>query len=300
MKNLTRLTPLLLSRSSAFHAPLLAMAVGWCCGLSPALNAAMIARWDFNTGTSADLISNVGGYAFTETGTGGSQTTTYQPGSISLGTGRELVATGVNSTNLADLKQNTTIWARLRFDSAGTSDSFYLGLLQGTTPVASPQTYSSMTLTARHNGSKGEGAYGNLSSGSALSTGDGSLAPTPGIGEWFSIALVFESGVTPSGNPSLTHSTVILYINGVAVSAVQNTGLSLQDFDAFALGRLNASGAAGRLTFDSVHIYDTALTASEIAAIPEPGMTGLVASALLAFSGVAFSRQRRQARGEAH
>jgi hypothetical protein len=103
------------------------------------------------------------------------------------------------------------------------------------------------------------------------------------------------------GNPDPTKTRIQTYINGTLSNTLalplDNTngpGGELNGFQSFALGQLKASGGIAGFTFDHVQIYDTVLTAGQIAAIPEPG------TAMLLGAGGIFLGWPRRRRETAH
>lgn len=233
----------------------------------------MIARWTFNSGTSADLTGDIGGFTFEVSSSNESLDTPVQyndDGTVTLGLRRFLYTTEINSTAFPQLRQSVTIYARVQLTDPTQSDSFYIGLINAT----KPQDYGQMSLVARHHNSSGtlrESVYGKRADGS--DTGRSGSATPEGM---FDIAFVYDSR---DGQ-----SVVRVNVNGEEHQNVFDFEADLQDFQSFAIGRLKmAAGAAAQLTFDEVHIYDTALTPSEIAEItpvPVPEPTGLAAVAL--------------------
>lgn len=112
-------------------------------------------------------------------------------------------------------------------------------------------------------------AYGSTSAGHAgenSAFAGGGLLPAPDV--YFTIALVLTGG-----------NNWRLNINGVDVSNLSATGTEMQAFQSLAFGRLKNSHGIAAMTFDTVQLYDTSLTASEIAAIPEPASLALLLGA---------------------
>lgn len=252
--------------------------------------AALVASWDFSTGTSADLTSSNGLYTFTSVNF---PTITYNTGSITLGPAAELVATTINSTAMPELTQSVTVWFRGRYDATPASNvgSFYAGLVSQN----SPADWNQMSLVAFHYGGVNEGVYGR----NATTNVDlGTTRPiAPAAGTYFTMALVFQAGVDANGfaNPAL--SQMRFNLNGADYSSA-GAVTQLPDFTSFALGQLKASGGSGAaglgvpFTFDEVQIYNTALTAAEIAAIPEPSSIALMLGSAGLVAGLHFRFRR--------
>jgi hypothetical protein len=254
--------------------------------------AALIAEWNFDTGTSADLTSSVGGYTLGRIpagigNPGYGNDPVQNPGTISLDQFTELVSTGINSTALPGLTSNGTIYARMRFDGPFTLTGFFFGLVDATQAADFPE----MALTAFEfdTTNRSVAGFGHTATPSEIFAGTGTL---PAVGEFFDIALVVTAGVNALGDPSPGDTQIRLNINGVDVAAQAGAGTVLQAFQALALGQLKASGGVAPMTFDSVKVFDTSLTAAEIAVIPEPTslMSLLVGGAI--FSATARHRRR--------
>jgi hypothetical protein len=239
-------------------------------------SAALIASWDFDTGTSADLTSNVGGYTLGAVGdTGG---VTYAAGSLSLTQNAGLFALGVNSGVLPQLQDNATLYARVKFDTAtDVNGGFFLGLVDAT----GFSDFFQQSLTAFAYNATNVAAYGFTSAGHAgenSAFAGGGLLPATDV--YFTIALVLTGG-----------NNWRLNINGVDVSNLTATGTEMQAFQSLGFGRLKNSHGIAAMTFDTVQLYDTSLTAAEIAAIPEPGSLGLLVGGV----GLALARRRARA-----
>jgi hypothetical protein len=237
-------------------------------------SSALIAEWNFDTGTSADLTASIGGYTFGLVP--GGNDPVHNPGTLSLDQFTELVATGINSTELPELQSNATIFTRMRFDSALTATGFFFGLVNDTQAA----DFAQMTMTAFEfdTPSRALAAFGhtntlneNTNTPNELFAGTATIPPT---GQYFNLAIVVTAGVNAIGDPSPTDTQLRLNLDGVEV-AVANGGTALQAFQALALGQLKASGGVAAMTFDTVKLYDTSLTALEIGAIPEPGSAAL-------------------------
>ena len=251
-------------------------------------SAALIAEWNFSTGTSADLTSDVGGYTFTPTG----NAPVYSAGSITLDQYTGLFAGGVNSTALPVLTETATIYLNLRLDtSVAATAGFYFGFLNAT----SAADWAQMTLTGWTYDGVHTGGY--FATDNPLVLGGEASGFFPATGEYYAIALTATAGVDAFGNPDPTKTRIQTYINGTLSNTlalpIDNTNGpagELNAFQSFAIGQLKASGGIAGFTFDHIQIYDTVLTAAEIAAIPEPGT-----AVLFGLGGIflGFARRRR-------
>ncbi len=255
-------------KKSLLLSKLSAVLVATLCG-SHASHAALIAQWNFDTGTAADLTSDVGGFTFALAGA--QITPTYNPGSITVWGGSELVATGINSTAQPALATTATVWVSMENDfvPAGAGPEFFFGLENATAPADWDQ--SGMTgMRADFGGGSQIGQYSNTSTGAY-----GTLfVPTPALGTPFTMALVLTSGFDDGGFPDPTRTQFQTYVDGVLVGSGSALGTTVPSLS-FALGTLKASGG-GNYTFDEVRVYDSSLTAAEIAAIPEPASLALL------------------------
>jgi len=249
----------------------------------------LLSQWTFNSGTSADLTSDIGGFTFAETGAGGGQTTTFNgDGTITLGQGRELVASGINSTAFPGLTGNVTLWARMQWGDPSLL-AFFMGLENALAPS---DDYAVGTLMAMFDNSVGNvRGYANLSDATAQSS-PSIAAPA---NEFFTIALVFDDE-----NPAAGTDVLRLNVNGIeAANSFANVNV-LNAFQAFAVGRLRPSGhLSGSLSVDELRIYDSALTAGQISQIevvpvPEPS-----AFALMACGGILMMAQTWRSRRKA-
>jgi len=263
-------------------------ALGLSAFLQPA-SAALVASWDFSTGTSADLTSSNGLYSFASANF---PEITYNVGSVTLSARAELVATGINSTSMPELTQSVTIWFRGKYDAtpAANVGSFYAGLVSQNTPA----DWDQMSMVAFHYGGVNEGVYGR---NAATNVDLGTTRPiAPTTDTYFTMALVFQAGVDANGNINPALSQMRFNLNGADYSSA-GAVTSLPAFTALALGQLKASGGSGAaglgvpFTFDEVQIYNTALTAAEIAAIPEPSSIALILGGSGLVAGLIFRRR---------
>jgi lysophospholipase L1-like esterase len=228
----------------------------------------LLAKWTFSTGTPSDLTSDNGEFTLVEGGTGSGMTTTYnRDGTISLGAGRELLCTTLNSAAYPELRTNITIWAKMRYDTAPGSSQLHNFGLMGTLPA--------LAFSQFHNFSSGETLGGYVSDG-RTATNSFSITsglPTPATGQFANYAVVFQK-------TDASHYTFKLNLNGTELTASASVGTApstMDSFIAFALGRLQSSVGVG-LTFDEVRVYDEGLTADKIAQIgvSTPGPTTIM------------------------
>lgn len=252
--------------------------------------AGLVAQWTFNDGDSGDLDAQVGGFSFAEAvSTLPDRTTTYNAdGTLTLGTGQMLVASGINSTDMSSLQTNNTIWLRMKVEANGSaptaSSSFLAGLLNATAPA----DWAQFTLAARHGSSNNVNGYAYSTVGANEFYSPHQTLPSG----FFSLALVFDDGVDSSGTASPTQSTVRVYLDGNQVATTRSV-TSLQAFQSLAIGRLKSALPSGDpapsqpiLSFDEVRVYDTALSTSELdqitaVPVPEPGTTVLMGGAVV-------------------
>lgn len=241
--------------------PRILLSVISAAALCQSASAALIANWDFSTGTAADLTSSIGGYTLGAVGdTGG---VTYSTGSISLTQNAGLFAIGINSGALSRLQDNATLYARVKFDTAtDVNGGFFLGLVDAT----GFSDFFQQSLTAFAYSATDVAAYGFTSAGHEAENSafaGGGLLPATDV--YFTIALVLTGG-----------NNWRLNINGVDVNNYTAIGTEMQAFESLGFGRLKDSHGIAAMTFDTVQLYDTSLTAAEIAAIPEPSVLGLL------------------------
>lgn len=256
----------------------------------------LVARWSFNKGNASDLISDVGNYTLTPSGVGANQTLTYNnDGTISLGSGMGLFATGINSTDLPALQNGVTIWVSYTYtDFSGTSGRGLFGLVNATAPItgASSDEFTS-NLTAvfqRVNTANRTGRfYGRLEGGTQITPGGSEFLQIPESGAIAS-AIVFDGGVN-----------YFNYINGAkgGERSLTDTQTTLNVFQSFGIGRLVQSGGSeGTITIDEIRIYEGALSVeqlNQISPIPEKSTTAsLVAVTTLSF--MVFLRMKKKHR----
>lgn len=258
-------------------------------------NAALVARWGFNTGTSADLTSDVGGYTLSASGWSGTQANNYHTfnsdGTITLGAGRLLNTTSINSTAMPSLKTAMTIWVRMKFNGNIGSTVPSVGLINSALAlpdvklnggsVSEQYLQSSATLLAASSGAtpmiKAAGAtasdvvYGRASNLNAVA-----------VDQYFSTAItILDSGA---------NFTYADRTNGVTVSG--SAAGDMKNFASFGLGRLWQSGG-NVITIDEVRIYDSVLSNAEIDALSATPVPEAASIGLLALGSTALLRRRR-------
>lgn len=278
-------------RNMTSHLPkTLLLFVTALAGLAVSAPAALIAEWNFSSGSSADLTSNVGSYTFVRSVAG--NTPVYTPGAMSLDQYTGLFASGLNSTALPALKTSATIYLRLKVDSTPNPGAgFYFGFLNATAAA----DWNQMTLTGWTYNGVNTGGYFATDNPAVLGGEASSLFPA--VGEYYTIALTAAAGTDQFGNANPNKTRLQTYVNGVLANTLalpldSSTAGQLNNFQSFALGQLKASGGVADFTFDTVQVYDTVLTAAQIAAIPEPSTAVLLVGAGL----LAVRRIRRSAR----
>ena len=263
----------------------LAAVCGLSLGMVSVSQAALVAAWSFDTGTAADLNSSVGGYSLTARDVGSNPGVTYSAGSVTVGGGTQLYTTQINGTALPNLRSNATIYLKMRLDGAPTAASAFAGFVPGT---AVPAGYANGGVSLAGFMATGSSAapYAFVNAGATnnqIAPGSGHPAIPTGGASYATVAVVFNDNTVMSGAASTTSSSATIYVNGV-VNTRDAVGLTLNNFDYFALGRVIGNFTAGPVTFDEVRIYDEALSSAQIAAIPEPttlAAAGLAAAALL-------------------
>lgn len=256
-----------------------ALALG---ALVTSVPAALVAAWDFNSGTAADLTSDVGGYTLTRSVEGNNAT--QAPGTISLDQFTGYFASGVNSTSQPSMLQSATVYARMRVDAPITFSGFFLGLVDATDVADWEQMTFTNWMIDFTAGTYTMGTYGATNTPGQLG---GGAWVTPPVGTFFDLAMTVSQGVNGESQPIMQYST---YFNGEHVFTYSLLGSNLDAFQSFGFGKLKASGGFGPMTVDSLKIYDTALSQSEVAAIPETGAAPL----LLAGAGLLLAGRRRR------
>lgn len=256
----------------------------------------LLVGWTFNTGSLASDLGSMNA-TFAETGIGGAQTTTFNAdGTVSLGAGRQLVASAINSTALPSLAGGFTIWVRMSFDSLS-SGSAVFGLTNGTAPLSDENKNTGRSATfgliTASSGSSTAYFYGRAvdSLGGSIALSPGSGFPTVTTGQqFFHIAI----RVQDTGTNSSTYSS---WVDGLTTSRTWQGGTyDLLAFESFSLGRLiGAAGAA--YTFDEVRIYDSVLSDARLAeisavAVPEPAQAAM----LVGMAGLLLAGARRGGR----
>lgn len=252
----------------------------------------LVVGWTFNDGS---LTSDLGTLSatFSQSGTGGNQTTTFNSnGTVSLGAGRVLSTTAVNSTDIPSLSSALTIWVRLRLDGTPQNDAVLFGLLNATAPATTGNAARVATYGII-DGTTGTARFTGLtSSGTTLGAGSGFSAVS--TNQFVEVAIRIQDLGTVS---SLYSDWLNTGGNGTTVSRTwDGSAMNLQSFVSFAIGRVN-SYAAAALTFDEIRIYDAYLTDAQLAsisaiAIPEPSSVAL----LLGAAGLGLVLCRRPAR----
>lgn len=258
--------------------------------VAPALRAdytaGLLVGWTFNNGSLTSDLGSMSPVTFTETGVGGSQTTTFNAdGTVSLGAGRLLVASGINDSALPDLSDGFTLWVRMRRDTVGTNNAVLFGLSSTTTSAAGFDNRTA-TLELVSSSSNTVRFYGRTDGGTALARASG--FSTIAEGEFVDVAI----RVSDLGTNSSIYND---WVNGTVLQGTwPGSTADLQSIAALALGRLNSNGGVG-LTFDEVRLYGTVLTDAQLASIspiPEPASTASLAAA--ATLGFAALRRRRR------
>lgn len=209
----------------------------------------MIAQWTFNQGDQSALVDSVNKLALAEKGAGGDQTTTFNPdGTVTLGRGRLLVVTDINTEKYPQLAKSVTIWARLRIDEP-TQMAFILGLLDDEKPADWKQQTFTISYNPQGKPSPAIGAFGWLTSGKPELT-TGSESKPLAAGEFKTVAIAWDGD----------SKTLTFYFDGAVAKRTYSKGdATLQNFKSFALGRLKESSST-KITVDEVRIYDVALT----------------------------------------
>ncbi|MFA6959196.1 MAG: PEP-CTERM sorting domain-containing protein [Opitutaceae bacterium] len=251
----------------------------------------LLAGWTFNNGTlTSDLGTLSGGSAvtFSQTGTGGNQTTTFNSvGTVSLGTGRMLYTTAINSTDYPSLLSGVTIWVRVQFDATLAQTGIFglLNTASALTGAAGVNNYSA-ALTVNDPTNRVGAFQGRTASSTPLGASSGNpVIPASGFS---------DIAIRVSDSDPALGSLVSVTINGVTKSLGWSGGSDdLQSFAALALGRIKTD-AGTALTFDEVRLYSAYLTDMQLAsisavAIPEPGTVALVLGA----AALVFSLKRR-------
>lgn len=257
------------------------------CFAAGSAQAALIAQWTFNTGTSADLTDTSNTYTLTQGGIAGDGpvTTFNNDGTVSLNAASNLFTTQINGASIPTLRQNTTIWARVRMDPVPTTgEAWYMGLMA--TANGRSDSFTDIGLTARHLTSGSdlrESAFAKVSlnpSSSASNINVGGPEPA-NYAEFFNIAIVFND------QPDLGNAQVHIWLDGQTSTSVNSTDPTylMNQFSTFAIGRVKNSAPGIDLVFDEVRIYDETLSDAQIAAlepvaVPEPASMGLLSVAI--------------------
>ncbi len=163
------------------------------------------------------------------------------------------------------------------------------------------KTLDSSTNNGRLMGDNVGGKGFNLNYNSSL-TGEahGAIFGTSSNVFYGNYATVNPAGIVTDGNwhwAVVTHDAVAkevkFYIDGQLIDTDSYTNLGQMSYNGMAIGRYNGAGAtnyAARLTtVQEFQLHDVALSAAQVAAIPEPGTLGL---ACLAIVGVWLYKRR--------
>lgn len=258
--------------------------------LASAAQAGVIGSWSFDSGNETGLTSEIGGHALTPRAAGSNATIAYNAdGTVSLGGGEQLYSTAISSTAFPALQNNATIYLRLRFDGTPGASGAFAGFVPGTSV---PSGYNGGTTLAGFTPNATSAVtYAGLSSGNGIAPGSG-FPTIPNNGSAFTtVAIVFDNLADLNGATSATRSRAFIYVDGTLV-ARDAVGTQLNAFDYLSLGRVTAGASAGPITLDTVQIYDEALSAAQIAAVPEPAAL----TALALAGGCVLGRPMRRAR----
>ncbi len=210
----------------------------------------LIARWTFNTTDEKCLTDDIANLTFDEAGTGANQTTTKnEDGSVTLGSGRMLLCSALNSTEKAELKSGLTLWARIRLDEAP-AEVMLMGLLDAENPADwAEQTLVMMNKQATKDNAGGLAMYGHLASQKGIGNASEFKAVT--VGQYADVALIFDG----------KEHKVQLYVNGILVERkFAKTESELFAFKGLALGRLKKH-AGVKMTIDELRVYRVPLPA---------------------------------------
>lgn len=238
----------------------------------------LLVGWTFNHGSlTSDLGALAGSVTFSEAGAGGNQTTAFDTtvGAVTIGSGRALVATAINSTAYPELLAGFTIWVRVTLNAVN-SDVSIFGLVDATSPTATA-THRSATFGLRSDGGTGSDGSRNVS---FLGRTNQPAYISPGSG-WSNVTAgnTYDLAIRVNDNGS-TGSTFSDWVNGVTVSRTwDGQNYDLQAFQSFMIGRILQSGGLS-MTIDEVRIYDAVLTNSQLSQIttitvPEPATWAL-------------------------
>lgn len=205
----------------------------------------MLARWTFKEKGDAGLKDDVSGLSLTKSGVGGNQTYVIENGSVSLKTGMMLKCSELNSNKYPGLKENVTIWARLRFDDQAPASNitFFVGLINSENPA---NEWNLQTLSLNHRKGKGIGIeswmkgakYGIKSSNIQVKAQE-----------------FVEVAITYSGS----RREIELLVDGKTVATRSGGFKELNDFKSLAIGRLFVHGYAN-MTFDEIRVYSKAVS----------------------------------------
>ncbi|MDP0496343.1 MAG: LamG-like jellyroll fold domain-containing protein [Verrucomicrobiota bacterium JB024] len=259
------------------HKMIVSLALG--CSLMAAASstqASLVAMWDFNGGSLTD---SVGGVQLTiQTGYPvDSAATRVENGQLIIAR-REAVYTTDSSVLLSG---DFTLWLTMSSSSIATNNIFFG---YGTSTVGTDNlmpSFNDIGYAAYFTGA--DTAPINAQYKGDLATVTVGETASVSENETFALALVYDSS---TGELSIV-------LNGVEVSATTNVANTLDSLTMFAVGflRFDAASIYDNMTVDEIRIYDSALSAAEIAAIPESSsMAALLA--VLAMGAVLAARRR--------
>lgn len=220
----------------------------------------LIARWTFKDGS---LRSDVGDFEFQEGERGSLES---GEGTVTLLGRKFLFCPEISSASQPDLQKSITVWARVKFNElpkegelgvmglqagqgAGSWPALIFSLLYR--PMSEDPSHAGMAFLAR------------TPEAGELGVGIRRFQPVS-AGEFIHVAIVFNSQT----------QTAAMWVSSTgqwAESKKPGAG-SLDNFDAFLIGKLIMPGAETAVTFDEVRIYSTALDAQwleEISVVEE-------------------------------
>lgn len=256
----------------------------------------LLVGWTFNSGSlTSDLGSISAPVTFSElgySGTPANNTLSYDStaGTISIGPGKELYATAINSTTHPELLSAVTIWVRVRFDGPLLNTGIF-GLLNESTPKTGSDGFNNYSAAMQiGNPANREIAFtGRTDTGASFNRGSGH--PTLPASGYVNLAFRVQDLGTNS-------SLFAEYLNGTSHGNTWGAGgADLQSFAAFAIGRIK--GDAGiALSIDEIRIYSAFLTNEQldqisVTPIPESGTTAALVGLATLVCAAAFVSRRR-------